>query len=1078
MNDILRPESMEEHPAIGQPKAWLLIRLVSAWLICMTIPVVATSAERWELNGEDVSGQSSQLVNVAISADRPSDLIFLKPRTNNSSLQFNGRTSIAFGPPSNRDGLESNFTWEGFLLLPSTTTLTNDKGVGSRLISQFADEIGDWTRLAIGLTEDQKKRAQLSVFYGGKEGSSFGRGSIEVTRDVWHHFALVHEGATAAATITWYLDFEKCGTLYLGGQENPNILRKPGPAPFTIGARLLKGGVVNRGFNGLIDEVRLTPRACKPSEFLQFKISSIERNVRFEFFDVDEKTFQWDFSKLKPYDVLQYQALAMPGLPLAYSPVGHKTPWYGATAIRGATDLELPPGQYRFLLRTTQPAQLMVGERLLIDTQKQKPQKTSQKTRDYVVEFELSSGTKKIAMRALLKPRNYSTDTVKFLAAYAPVGEKQWRLVTGQKGLSLTSAVWNTYSAQTKRYLKTLNSERQAAARMRGDNFWRRRHQIAKQIASTWKVETPSTDSIHPVDAILLSSALPKSLTNISDAAFFRRLSLDIRGRIPTMSELEKFLANSHPDKRVQAINAMLASDEWADGWMGYWQDLLAENPSVVFPTLNNTGAFRYFLYDSFQKNVPVDRFATELMLMEGSDSSNGTSGFAIATGNDSPLAMKAHVVLNAFLDADLKCARCHDSPIDDYTQSNLFTTAAYLNDGPLTISAKNVAAVGKKSESNHSIVTTTLKAGQRVAPKWFMNETNGIKDPKREMVLQPGRPRAELAARITSPKLPRFSDVIVNRLWQRYFGIPLVADVSNLKSDTKASNVVLMRYLSQRLVNEGYDLKKLAKLILTSQAYAAAVQKDNANQGTDMAFRLPRSVSRRMTAEQLVDSLFVVSGKKFGGEVLGVGATDRGSIDLPRPERAWQFTALPNERDRPALGMPVNQTIVDVLASFGWNGSRQAPKDVRNTITTPLQPMILFNGLMSQRIVRLSDNSQITELCLEDQTVEQLVDRLFLVTLSRFPTDSQRAVFTQHLAPSFSKRLTGEEKETLPPLSDFQPDWKKHLEGEQTLLMMKAQKSVDRGEPPTRRLSSEFRKRVEDVVWSLINSPEFIFIP
>ena len=88
------------------------------------------------------------------------------------------------------------------------------------------------------------------------------------------------------------------------------------------------------------------------------------------------------------------------------------------------------------------------------------------------------------------------------------------------------------------------------------------------------------------------------------------------------------FLSDTRPDKRRHLIDELLANRGWADNWVGYWQDVLAENPNIVNPTLNNTGPFRWWIYESLLDNKPLDRFATELILMEGSTRYGGTAGF------------------------------------------------------------------------------------------------------------------------------------------------------------------------------------------------------------------------------------------------------------------------------------------------------------------------------------------------------------------------------------------------------------------------------------------------------------------
>lgn len=824
---------------------------------------------------------SVTLQSVLSSKANPGSL-FPGKKANAGSWRFDGRSSIAYAVPSRSEGFAENFTWEGFFLSPKSNSFLRETGIADRLVTQFAFDKGNWTRLAIGLVADQKGAPRLSVELEGFDGRTFGLGDKAVTPDRWHHFAVVHEGTSAAATIRWFLDYRLTGQLFLGGQSNQNTLRPPGKARFTIGARLRTGQEANRGFDGFIDEVRLSPRPLKVAEFLRCDDESIEQVV----------------------------------------------------VTEGGHDA--------------------VNARPLHD----------------------------------LTPRL--------------------------------------------------------------DEVWRERHRQAIAESRSW---APNESERVSIDAAFLAGTL------VGDAAFLRRLSLHVRGRIPTRHEVSHFVADQRPDKRSRIIDRFLASPEWADPQVGYWQDVLAENPSVVFPTLNNSGSFRQWLFESFRDNTPFDRFATELLLMENSAGrDDGPAGFAFATGNDAPMAMRAHVALQAFAAVDLKCARCHDSPVDRYTQHDLFRLAAYLNGQPLTVPATSVAAGGKAKEPG--LITTSLKSGQRIEPiglaaNWLpepvaADAVNGLNS----------SPRARLAALLTSAANSRFSDVIVNRMWKRFFGVGLVEPVDQWNELPEIEHPKLLRTLSAEFVEGGYDLKLLARRILTSNAWQQSRK------------------GQLMSAEQLVDSLFIAVGKDFRGETLGVHATDPGAVQLPKPHRAWQFAALPNERDRPSLGMPVNQTIVDVMTGFGWKGSRQQPRTEREQTISALQPMLISNGLMSQRIVRLSEQSDITKLCLKQQSVEQLTEQLFLAVLGRLPDRAERDGISAVLAPAFPNRRTGRPPRPPTPLSTFQPDWRKHLQPEQTSLMLEAQQRVAKGEPPTARLTADFRERVEDVLWALINSPEFVVVP
>ncbi len=846
-------------------------------MVILAVAVLAESAvtaepPAWHFRSEN-SSSAIRAGSVLFSDLNPGQL--LTPGLRNlGSWRFNGRGSIVYAMPSRSEGFAENFTWEGFFRSPASNTFLTETGIADRLVTQFAFDKGTWTRLAIGLVADKKGSPRLSVELEGFDGRSFGLGDRIVAADRWHHFALVHEGTASAATIRWFLDYRQTGELFLGGQSNQNTLRPPGTAPFTIGARLRTGQVVDRGFDGFIDELRLSPHPLNVDEFLR----------------CNDAVF--------------------------------------------ATRLD----------------------------------------------------------------------------------------TTNQSVLD-------------------------------DDGLWRDRHDKAHVLSQRW---APAGSDRSSIDAALLAGS---EAGLINDAEFLRRLSLTIRGRIPTFDEVSQFLSESRPDKRTRIIDRFLASPEWADSQVGYWQDVLAENPSVVFPTLNNSGAFRQWLYESFRDNKPFDQFATELLMMENrAGRDDGPARFALATGNDAPMAMRAHVAVKAFAAVDLKCARCHDSPVGRFRQADLFLLAAYLNGGSLTVPATSVAAAGKAKQPG--VITTSLVSGQQIEPvglraHWLTGEAESDS-------LSPlaSGARAELAAVLTSPGNSRFSDVIVNRVWKRLFGEGLIEPVDQWNDSPQAAHPQLLRSLSAEFVESGYDLKSLARHILNSDAWQRQLE------------------GRLMSAEQLVDSLFVAVGKDFQAETLGVHATDPGAVQLPRPRRAWQFAALPNERDRPSLGMPVSQTVVDVMTVFGWNGSRQQPRSDREQTTSALQPLLMFNGLMSQRIVRLSERSAVTESCLEEQTVEQLADRLFLSVLGRKPDNDERRSVVTVLAPAFEERCTGKPPRPIEPLSTFQPDWRKHLEPDQTRLMLAAQQRVAKGEPPTARLTNDFRERIEDVLWALINSPEFVVVP
>ncbi len=474
------------------------------------------------------------------------------------------------------------------------------------------------------------------------------------------------------------------------------------------------------------------------------------------------------------------------------------------------------------------------------------------------------------------------------------------------------------------------------------------------------------------------------------DWAFLRRVTLDVIGTVPTPEQIESFFADKPEGRRERYIDRLLAHPGWADHWVSYWQDVLAENPNIVNPTLNNTGPFRWWIHESFLDNKPFDRFASELVRMEGSAYYGGPGGFEMATQNDVPMAAKAHIIGQAFLGLEMKCARCHDAPFHDFQQSDLFQVAAMLNRGPQAVPASSLIPGGEEFTKS-LLVTVTLKSGQKLPPQWPFAEL-ASEDMLSSLTPNNEDSREKLAALVTSPLNDRFAEVIVNRLWKRYLGQGLVEPVDDWEY-AKPSHPELLEYLSRELAQSGYDLKHVARVILTSHTYQRVSIQSTGDAEADSLFAGP--LSRRMSAEQVVDSLFAACGKDFHAGELNIDADGSRqftqSLNLGYPTRAWQFTSLSNERDRPSLSLPMAQGFLDVLESFGWRASRQDPLTVRDASPTVLQPAVLANGVLGRRFTRCSEDSAFTKLAIEELPLDTLIDQVIQRTYTRPMTALKR---------------------------------------------------------------------------------------
>ncbi|TVQ02848.1 MAG: DUF1553 domain-containing protein [Planctomycetaceae bacterium] len=572
----------------------------------------------------------------------------------------------------------------------------------------------------------------------------------------------------------------------------------------------------------------------------------------------------------------------------------------------------------------------------------------------------------------------------------------------------------------------------------------------------------------------------------IDDAAFLRRVYLDCWGVPPTDAEARAFLANTSPNKRTELIDRLLADERVADQWVSYWQDVLAENPNMLKPSINNTGPFRYFVYDALRDNLPMDRLVTDLVMLRGSEREGGAAGFGLAADNDAPLATRGLVLASAFLGIDLNCARCHDSPYHSTKQQDLFALSAMLARKPVTVPKTSSVSPGffEQHKGRESLIRVTLQPGVPVDPQWPFASATGASDGDTIAALMqdPKDTRERLATLITAPQNERFASVIVNRVWKRLLGAGLIEPADDWEAK-RASHPELLVWLGRQWVASGYDLRSLMRLVMTSDAYQREATGNNLMASAeDRFFAAPDR--RRLTAEQVVDSLFHASGHTMRVDELtfdqdGMHAPGT-MITLGKPRRAWQFATLSNERDRPSLALPRAQAVTDVLEAFGWNGSRQNALTQRDTDPNVLQPGILSNGVMASWITRASVDSELAHLAIVAPDPETLVETLFLRFLSRTPTDMEREEFTATIRPGFEQRRLPSEQVVYPeppePLSHV--SWANHLRSEANLIKVEMERRAREGDPVDPRLAATWREAYEDIVWSLTNSPEFVWVP
>lgn len=161
-----------------------------------------------------------------------------------------------------------------------------------------------------------------------------------------------------------------------------------------------------------------------------------------------------------------------------------------------------------------------------------------------------------------------------------------------------------------------------------------------------------------------------------NDEDFLRRVSFDIAGLPPKSREVTLFGLNPDPEKRSQAIAALLGSEDYGRNWSTYWRD-------VVYMSATNTRArgasavFERWMVDQLNQNRPWSAIVTDLLTATGDISENGATGLLFAhAAQPEEVAAEASRI---FLGIQIQCANCHDHPSDIWKREQFHELAAYF---------------------------------------------------------------------------------------------------------------------------------------------------------------------------------------------------------------------------------------------------------------------------------------------------------------------------------------------------------------------------------------------------------------
>jgi hypothetical protein len=429
------------------------------------------------------------------------------------------------------------------------------------------------------------------------------------------------------------------------------------------------------------------------------------------------------------------------------------------------------------------------------------------------------------------------------------------------------------------------------------------------------------------------------------DAAFLRRVSLDLTGRLPAPQTVDAFLRDPSENKREALVDSLLADEALVD----YWTLFLARLLRVHSLPNEQEGmqAYVQWLREQVAEQTPLDKLARDLLTATGDSHAVGPANF----GRMVPDARaQAELVGQFFLGMRMGCANCHNHPLDRWTQDDYHGLAAVfarLDRG------RHVRLLARGAVTN---LRTNEPAVPRIPGERYLPEG--------------GDPRQAVADWLTSGDNLYFARAMVNRLWRAMFGRGLVEPADDLRQTNPPTHPELLDRLAQDFVQSGFSLRHTLRQIATSSTYARSDRTLSGNATDDRFYS--HALPRPLAPEVLVDAI---------ADVTGVAETFAGQ---PHGTRAVQI--VDPLAPAPALDILGRCTRITGCEESGADGGG-----------LPAQ-LHLVNGELINR--KLADSSgRLQQRIGEGQANEQIVDEFYVRAFSRHASAAELARWGERLA-------------------------------------------------------------------------------
>jgi hypothetical protein len=482
-----------------------------------------------------------------------------------------------------------------------------------------------------------------------------------------------------------------------------------------------------------------------------------------------------------------------------------------------------------------------------------------------------------------------------------------------------------------------------------------------------WKAP-PETNYVdkHVFAKLKLLSIPPSDVC--SDADFVRRAYLDVGALLPTPEEVKSFIDSKDPQKRAKLIDALLERPEYSDFWTLKWSDVLRSNRKTI--QVKGIHVFQDWLHRHIESNTPFDQVTREIITASGSTFANPPANYYRIARDPQNIA---ETTVQLFFGVRMQCAKCHNHPFERWTQDDYYSFAAFF------------ARVKQKKDPNEPGTAQNVPGGEII----YTDRSGDVTQPRSLKVMAPkfmggpvatvapGQDRREvLATWMTSPDNMFFAKATVNRIWFHLMGRGIVDPVDDFRDSNPSANDELLDALAKDFVAHKFDTKYLIRTIMNSRTYQLSAQANELNKDDSKYFS--HAVTKLLTAEQLLDAICSTTEvpEKFAGMPAGTRA-----VQLPDGEVNHPF-----------------------LKTFGQPARELACECEREGDSNLAQALQLINGPTVNEKLRNPTN-RIGRLLGKKMSDEEMLNELYLATLSRLPTAEDRQIALGHINKAADKR-------------------------------------------------------------------------